>query len=175
MTTLLGSLKKLMLVELTYKQILRKVGFPIYAIPEELTFRDGLLTHQDRVIDDKNQRGDTLGKRRLQTPHTTYNLNKMCENFVALLKIKHKNFIDNKGNCFYYKKEQYTPIKPMKIKNKEYKGHYCRVWLVGHNSPFVLKSAPLGKEWAHVLFIENEPWQIYDFSEETCKSYRRMI
>ena len=175
MTIRLANSKKLMLVELTYSQILKKVTFPVYAIPEELTFRDGLLTNQERVIDDKNQKGDTLGKRRLQTPHTTYNLNKMCEDFVALMRIKHKNFIDSRGNCFYYKKEQYIPVKPMKIKTKEYKGYYCRLWLAGHNSPFILKSAPLGKEWAHVLLLDTEPWQIYDFSEESCKSYRRMI
>jgi len=164
-----------MLVELTYNQILKKVVFPVYAIPEDLTFRDGLLTHLDKVIDDRNQKGDTLGKRRLQSPHTLYNMTKMCEDFVALMKIRHKNFIDSNGSCFYYYKKRYVIIKPMKIKNKEYKGHYCRVWLAGYNSPFILKSAPLGKEWAHVLLIDNEPWQIYDFSEESCDSYKRMI
>ena len=71
--------------------------------------------------------------------------------------------------------KKYIPVKPMKIKTKEYKGYYCRLWLAGHNSPFILKSAPLGKEWAHVLLIDNEPWQIYDFSEESCDSYKRMI
>ena len=164
-----------MLVELTYKQVLKRVGFPVYAIPEEPYFRDGLLTHQQKIIDDRNQTGDTLGKRRLQSPHTLYTLNKMCEDFVALMKIKHKTFIDTNGNCFRYLKERYTTIKPMKVKSKEYKGHYCRVWLAGHNSAFILKSAPLGKEWAHIIMIDNEPWQIYDFSEEACKSYRRMI
>ena len=99
----------------------------------------------------------------------------MYENFVSLVKAKSKYFIDTRGNCFYYYKKKYVIVKPMKIKSKEFLDYYCRVWLVGHNSPFILKSAPLGKDWAHMLLIDHEPWLIYDFSDELCDSYKRMI
>lgn len=164
-----------MLVKLPYKDILGKVIFPVYEIPEELSFRDGLLKSGEAVIDDKNQKGHSLGNRRLTSPHKLYKLNRMCEDFVSLMKSKSKQFIDSHGNCFYYLKTSYATIKPIKIKNIEFLDYYCRIWLVNHNSSFVLKSVPLGKEWAHVIMMYNEPWLIYDFSEELCKSYKRMI
>lgn len=164
-----------MLIELTYDKILTRVEFPVYALTGELTYRDGLLKCNDKVIDDRNQKQSTLGRRRLHTPHRKYLLNIMYEDFTALVKSKYKNFIDTKGNCFRYLKTKYVSIKSIKIKNKEFLDYYCRLWLYGYNSPFVLKSAPLGKEWAHVIIVNNEPWLIYDFSENKCKSYRRMI
>ena len=53
---------------ITYKSI-KKVSFPIFILPSENWYeKDGLLYIDNRLIDDRNMPGDTLGKRRIQTP-----------------------------------------------------------------------------------------------------------
>jgi len=53
---------------LTYSK-LNKIKFPIYEMPSDNWSKaDGLLFLDDKIVDDKNQSGDTLGLRRLQTP-----------------------------------------------------------------------------------------------------------
>ena len=52
-----------------YKGI-NKIKFPVYELSNGNWERiDGLLFLDGKILDDKNQIGDTLGLRRLQTPH----------------------------------------------------------------------------------------------------------
>ena len=52
-----------------YKSI-NKVRFPVYAMKsDDWHITDGLLFLEGKILDDRNMPGDTLGIRRLQTPH----------------------------------------------------------------------------------------------------------
>ena len=54
---------------ISYSNIL-KVRFPVYQLGSGNWERqDGLLFIEGNIVDDKNMPGDTLGIRRLQTPH----------------------------------------------------------------------------------------------------------
>ena len=47
---------------------IHEIEFPIYVIgTEEIEETDGVLFADNRVVDDRNMSGDTLGARRLQT------------------------------------------------------------------------------------------------------------
>ena len=49
---------------------LNKIKFPVYVLPSGNWDRqDGLLFLDGKIVDDRNMSGDTLGVRRLQTPH----------------------------------------------------------------------------------------------------------
>ena len=46
-----------------------KIKFPIWVInSDNIWEQDGILFIDEKVLDDRNQKGDTIGKRRLQTP-----------------------------------------------------------------------------------------------------------
>jgi len=165
-----------MVVSFNYRQVLRSITFPIYAVRnEDFYLRDGLILLNEKVIDDRNQPGDTLGKRRLQTPHPLLKLGKCCEEFINLLKSKDRIHIDTKGNIFSYEKTKWTKTKSIRIKRKEVVETHTRLWLQGVNFPFLERSPPHGKDWANVLYFNKRPWIIYSFSEEREKDFRRKI
>lgn len=165
-----------MVVSLTYKQILRKVKFPVYAFPyEDFYVQDGLIIVNEEIVDDKNQPGDTLGKRRLQTPHKLKRLTKVYEEFLDLVIENPGTLIDNNGKIFKYEKTSFQAVKSYRIKKKELKETHTRVWLDGVNFGFIVKSPPLGKSWAQVLHLNNRPWLLYSFSEEKQKEVKRKI
>ena len=46
-----------------------KINFPVFSVhTDNVEFIDGILWIDNQVLDDKNMSGDTLGKRRLQSP-----------------------------------------------------------------------------------------------------------
>ena len=46
-----------------------KIKFPIWVInSDNIWEQDGIVFIDEKVLDDRNQKGDTIGKRRLQTP-----------------------------------------------------------------------------------------------------------
>ena len=48
---------------------LNEVRFPIYVLhTDEVVIRDDILWCDDRVVDDRNVSGDSIGQRRLKTP-----------------------------------------------------------------------------------------------------------
>ena len=49
---------------------LNEIRWPIYVLhSDEIEERDGLLFCDTQIVDDKNMTGESLGLRRLQTPH----------------------------------------------------------------------------------------------------------
>ena len=76
---------------ITYKHLL-KLEFPIYILPhDDWSFSDGLLFLDGKVVDDTNMEGNTIGKRRLQTPFTDlFPLKSQLDSFQGLLKQKVK-------------------------------------------------------------------------------------
>jgi len=165
-----------MVISLTYKQILKTVKFPVYVLPsEEFYLRDGLLMLNEQVVDDRNQSGDTLGKRRLQTPHKVKTLNKTYETFLDIVKENPPYLIDDSGVPFSYEKTKFQKIKSLKIKKTEAKQTHTRLWLHGVNFCFIIKEPPTGKNWAQVLYLKSWPWLLYSFSEERQKDAKRKI
>jgi len=62
-----------------------EINFPVYVVhTDNIELIDGILWIDDQVLDDRNMPGDTLGKRRLQTPmKSLYPLKYMIEDEVG--------------------------------------------------------------------------------------------
>ena len=164
------------MVELDYKQICKKVIFPVYILNKEnIYFEDGLLLLNGNVIDDRNQKGETVGARRLQSPHKLARLGSAVLDFVALINCRKTRFIDTKGFCFCYIKTKMCRVKSFKINKKISKGTHTVLMLKGVNSPFSIEYYPTGKDWAQVLMLDNLPWKLLGVSQEELEIFRRKI
>jgi len=164
-------------MEITYNK-LYLVNFPVFALDsmEQVDVIDGILWHGNLVIDDRNQIGETLGERRLQTPHKLFKLNTACEDLMELLQSKHKLFVDFKGYCFYYKKTKFVKVKYHKIKNVIEKDTYSLIVASETVCPIrVKRPPPIGKGWIGLIYFNKTPWLPYEYSESYCKDLRRKI
>ena len=67
---------------------LEEVRFPIYVVhTDEVTTRDGVLWCDDKVVDDRNISGDSIGQRRLKTPlKNLYDLKYQLNTFADMTK-----------------------------------------------------------------------------------------
>ena len=76
-----------------------KINFPVFSVhTDNVEFIDGILWIDNQVLDDKNMSGDTLGKRRLQSPmKSLYPLKYMLEDEVEMIKHSGKYYIDSNG------------------------------------------------------------------------------
>ena len=86
---------------------LTKIKFPVYKLPNsnwELV--DGLLFLDNKVLDDKNQPGKTLGIRRAQTSFDLFPLKHSISSLAGILKQNDKTFIDTEGTPFLFIKRQ---------------------------------------------------------------------
>ena len=90
---------------ITYREI-EDINFPVFNLPNgNWQLLDGLLFLDGLVLDDKNMPGDSLGKRRLQTPHENiFTLKKSLNSHIGLIKSRDKHFIDSTGAPFIYEK-----------------------------------------------------------------------
>ena len=68
--------------------------FPLYVVhTDEVMEADGILWIEDQVLDDKNMSGETLGKRRLQTPmKSLYPLRYMINDEIELITLFYPGF-----------------------------------------------------------------------------------
>ena len=109
MTTHLESSQNCMVIQ--YKSI-NKIRFPVYAMPSGNWYRqDGLLFLDDKILDDRNMGGDTLGIRRLQTPYKNLQeLHHQLDNFRGILKSRSKYFVDSYGIPFIYEKSEFCKL-----------------------------------------------------------------
>lgn len=163
--------------ELDYKQVCRRILFPIYRLSGgDISYQDGILFEGNKVLDDRNQPGATLGERRLQTPHDCSRLGDTVFDFVELLgNLKSNNFIDSKGVCFKYVKTKMCRVVSYKIKKKISKDTYTILILQGITYLFINNYYPKAEEWGQVLMLGNLPWKLVSLSEEQLKTYRRKI
>ena len=96
---------------ITYKK-LKQIQFPVYLLPhEDWSFSDGLMFMDRKVVDDRNQEGSSLGKRRLMTPHDLFPLKSSVDSLQGLLKQTVKTFIDSSGRPFIYEKTKRCELK----------------------------------------------------------------
>lgn len=150
--------------------------FPVYSLgTEDFYIRDGLLLVNDLVIDDRNQPGDTLGKRRLQTPHKKRRLSIVYEEFLDIVKQNPSVLIDNNGDIFSYNKTKFEKVKSIRIVRKDLEDTHSRIWLRGVNFAFIVKQPPLAMNWAQVLHLNSRPWLLYGLSEDKLKDSNRKI
>lgn len=163
-------------MQLTYKQF-HLINFPVYGLPSDnVEIQDGLLLLGNAIIDDRNQIGDTLGARRLQTYHTILPLNKCFTDFQGLVDAKYKTFIDNKGYCFYYKKTKFVLIKCCKIMKVVLKDTHTLIKVAEVPFPLImLRPPPIGFGWIGVMHLGKHPWMPYEYSKEYYTPKRRKI
>lgn len=160
-----------------YKNI-NKVRFPVYILPSGNWDRqDGLLFLDGTIVDDKNMRGDTLGIRRIQTPHSNlYPLLKQVDDFRGLVKSNEKHFVDTNGTPFIYEKTEFCKLKYYKIKSVVQKDTVSLLKLDGVKQPFVIPRPPASEmRYAGVLHYRARPWVLYEYSEDRCLDTRRKV
>ena len=155
-----------------------KIKFPVYVISSGNWDRaDGLLFLDGELVDDKNMPGDTLGIRRLQTPHKNLlRLTKQLNTHIGLLKQPTRTFIDSNGTPFIYEKTKMCTIKYFKIKRIERKEVATVIWVQGIPSPFTVPRPPEdGMIWAGILHYHGLPWLLYEYSETKKPDTRRKV
>ena len=155
-----------------------KITFPVFLLDSENWEEyDGILFLDNKVLDDRNQEGKTLGARRMQTPHKNLQeLKYMVEYPNGLLKQRTKYFIDNSGRPFIYEKTTMLPLKYLKISKVELKDSATLIRVKGHNAPFTVPRPPeVGFTWAGILHVQGLPWMLYEYSETKLKDTRRKV
>ena len=154
------------------------IKFPIWVINSDNVWeQDGVVFIDNTVLDDLNQKGDTLGQRRLQTPlKNLFNLKFQIDSYIGLIKHRGKNYIDSGGRHIYYEKTKYTPLKCHKIMRVEDHSLSSTVWLKDITFSFKVKRPPTSrKSWAQVLYLNGFPWLIYDYLEQRKEDTRRKV
>jgi len=155
---------------------LHDIKFPIYVLhSDEVEERDGLLFCDTQIVDDKNMTGQTLGQRRLQSPHKNlYQLRYMIEDFRGLCKHRGRFFVDTYGKFFRYTKNKKVDIKFKKIERQNKKDVATLIWIENIPFPFEEKRPVKGK-YAGVAYIDGRPSFIYEYSSEKKKDTWRKI
>lgn len=162
---------------ITYKN-LNLINFPIYGLPsDDLEVTDGLLRIGSLVVDDRNQIGETLGARRLQTPHMLLPLRRCYEETAALLSATaHRVFVDSKGYCFIYQRTKLCQIVYHKVLKVIPKDIITVLKVSNVSFPVVVqRPPPPGKNWVGMLYFNRKPWIPYEYAEEKCATKRRKI
>lgn len=162
---------------ITYRDI-ERITFPVFNLPNgNWQLLDGLLFLDDLILDDKNMGGDSLGKRRLQTPHENlFILKKSLDSHIGLIKSRDKHFIDTNGTLFIYEKTKMCPVKYHSIRSIERKGAASLLSLNGIKTNFIIpRPPPSDCSWAGVLYIYNMPWMLFSYSTEKLKDSRKKV
>jgi len=152
--------------------------YPVYVLnSQNIWEQDGIVFIDDKVLDDLNQTGDTIGQRRLRTPlKNLFPLKFQIDDVVGLIKHRGRSYVDTTGKHFYYQKTTYTQLVCHKIRKVEDHGQSSTIWLKDIHHSFSEKRPPKSTEsWAQVLYLNGLPWVIYDFLEQEQKPTRRKI
>lgn len=161
----------------TYKTI-KNVRFPVYFLPSSNWHSvDGLLYVDNRLVDDKNMPGTSLGVRRLQTPFKELQpLKSSVDTLVGVLKNSRRAFIDSNGVPFTYLKTYNSKLSYYKIKKVLRKEEASLLWVDGVNNFFRIPRPPAPEvQYAGILHFGGLPWLLYDYSITKQKSTRRKI
>lgn len=160
-----------------YKNI-NKIKFPVYILPSgNWSRQDGLLFLDEKIVDDRNMSGDSLGIRRLQTSHKNIlPLKHQIDNFRGMIKSKEKHFIDTNGIPFIYEKTEFCKLKYYRIKSIVQKDTLSLLRLDGVKQPFVIPRPPASEmQYAGVLHYKSLPWVLYEYSEDRREDTRRKV
>ena len=157
---------------------LNEIRWPVYVLhSDEIEERDGLLFCDTQIVDDKNMTGESLGLRRLQTPHKNlFSLKNQIDNFRGMVKSKEKHFIDTNGIPFIYEKTEFCKLKYYRIKRVIQKDTSSLLKLDGVKSAFVIPRPPAEEmRYAGILHYGELPWVLYEYSEDRREDTRRKV
>jgi hypothetical protein len=152
--------------------------FPLYVVhTDEVMEADGILWIEDQVLDDKNMSGETLGKRRLQTPmKSLYPLRYMINDEIELIKHQGKFFIDSKGEFIIYEKTEKVQLKYHKILKVERLRGRSIIKVKDIPFPFdILRPTSSEEKWAGLLYRKGIPWKLYETVKERKNNTWRKI
>jgi len=156
----------------------RNITFPVYRLPNDnWDYIDGLLFLDNKVLDDRNMPGKTLGVRRIQSPQKNhFPLKIMLTNFVQVIKYGQGNYIDSNGRIFFYEKSKFLPLIYNRINRVEKKTTASLLWVKDINFPFTIPQPPEElTTYAGVLYYKNLPWLLYDYSITKLKPKRKKV
>jgi hypothetical protein len=138
---------------------------------------DGLVTIDGLIVDDRNMSGNTLGKRRLQTPFKSlFPLKKSVNNLTELIRCNKKLFIDTIGLIFTYEKTKWVQLKYLKIDRIIKKETKCLLYVSKYKSAFIIPRPPAESySYAGILHLAGEPWILYDYANTKLKDTRRKV
>lgn len=163
---------------ITYSKI-SQISFPVFKLAKfNWREEDGLIFLGDKILDDRNQPGETLGIRRLQTPHKNlYRMRCCIDNHLGIIKqIGDPFYVDNKGLIFIYKKTLNCKLHYHEITKVERRDVASLIRVKGVRQPFTVPRPPThGALWAGVLYLHGLPWMLYEYSEEKKKSTTRKV
>jgi len=152
---------------------LSDIKFPIYVVhTDEVIRRDGILWCNGQVIDDKNIQAETLGERRLQTPHKNlYDLKYKLDDFASMTKHRGRFYVDSSGKFFVYEKSKTAKLVYHKINKIEKKDLATLIWINKVPFPFEIPRPPATHHfYAGVLYIDSQPSFLY----ETCETMKKI-
>ena len=151
------------------------VVWPIYGLhSRNIFYEDGLvISHNNRLIDDKTIPGDTLGRRRLKMMDLAlYNFKTTNRSFIELIRnVDCPLYMDNVGRMVTYKKTVWARIEPAKIIKMADHG----VWLEGASYPIMVAVLPpVGTVHCEALILDKYPIGIYSYMHSK-KARRKLI
>ena len=161
---------------ITYKDVPR-VTFPVFKIPSSNWHKeDGLLFVDDKIVDDRNMYGATLGLRRIQSHMDLMPLKKSIDTHLGIIKQKDNTFIDTRGMPFIYERTTWCKLKYYSIRKVEQKVIASILYLDGVKAPFTIPRPPHSDMlWAGLLHLYDLPWMLYEYSETRIKDTRRKV
>ncbi len=161
---------------ITYKDVPR-VTFPVFKIPSSNWHKeDGLLFVDDKIVDDRNMYGATIGIRRIQSHMDLMPLKKSIDTHLGIIKQKDNTFIDTRGMPFIYERTLFCALKYYSIRKVEQKIVASVLHLDGVKAPFTIPRPPHSDMlWAGLLHLYDLPWMLYEYSETRIKDSKRKV
>lgn len=161
---------------------LTDIKFPIYAITSsylKIWEEFGVLyirTTKDKVLDNKNIQGSTLGSRRAKiSEDSLYKLRGTIFSVPQLLNSKYKTYIDTNGLVFKYNKHSFVPLVYHKVKKVIKKEDGC---IVSFKDTTYMAKMPyrdaIRIKYAGILHTQLGDI-LYEYTEEKKKNTRKKI
>tara|TARA_A100000164_G_scaffold367418_1_gene389366 strand:- start:25 stop:513 length:489 start_codon:yes stop_codon:yes gene_type:complete len=157
---------------------LHKIRFPVYVLHiDEVEEQDGLLFCDTQIVDDKNVKGQTIGQRRLKTPHKNlYKLKYMLEDFRSMVQHRGQDYVDTNGRYFRYQKTDVATVTSREIMHIKPKGQATLIWCKDVPFPFEVKRPPEESvNFAQILMYKGRPSVLWSFSKEKQKDTWRKV
>lgn len=132
-------------------------------MPSEPYEKDGLVFSEGKLIDDLNIVGETLGYRRLHSPHKMSQISAYRENIVELIKDSMSTeewYLDSLGKPLRYRKTTNAKLLCNRIKKVIYKNTYSLILVNNVNFPIIVNRPPTGS-YAQILYFAGHPWKLY--------------
>ena len=125
-------------MRITHKD-LNSLKYPLFRLPNHnITIKDGIVRLDGQIIDDRNMPGETLGKRRLQTPFKNLGeLKAAVDGPAGVIKSPSGTmFLDSLGEVLYYEKTIWARLNYRKITKVKKLTTHSLLFFHGVSKPF---------------------------------------